>query len=115
MLSNSAASALSRLKNQGLIKSFEFTYELAWNTLRDYLTFQGISGLTGSRNTSREAFKRQVVTDGEGWMMMLSDRNRSSHMYDEATANEIADHIHHRYLGLFRQLSETLEAHIADE
>jgi hypothetical protein len=49
---------LSRLENQGLIKAFEFTYELAWNTLRDFLIFQGNPDLTGSRDGLREAFKK---------------------------------------------------------
>jgi nucleotidyltransferase substrate binding protein (TIGR01987 family) len=107
--------ALSRLENQGLVKGFEFTYELAWNTLRDYLTFQGVVGLMGSRDTSREAFKRQLIGDGDGWMMMLTDRNRSSHMYDQATADDIVEHIRGRYVDLFRQLSALLESHLGDE
>jgi nucleotidyltransferase substrate binding protein (TIGR01987 family) len=107
--------ALSRLENQGLIQSFEFTYELAWNTLRDYLVFQGIPDLNGSRDTSREAFKRQLITDGEGWMMMLTDRNRSAHTYNQATADDIVEHIHGRYVELFRQLSAKFESRLADE
>ena len=106
--------ALSRLENQGLIQAFEFTYELAWNTLKDFLMFQGIPDLIGSRDTSREAFKRQLIKDGEGWMMMLTDRNRSSHTYNQATADDIVEHIHGRYVDLFRQLSSTLESHFAD-
>lgn len=106
---------LTRLENQGLIQAFEFTYELGWNTLRDYLLFLGIPDLTGSRDTSREAFKRQLIADGDGWMMMLTDRNRSSHTYDQATADEIVEHIHGRYVNLFRQLSAMLASHMADE
>jgi nucleotidyltransferase substrate binding protein (TIGR01987 family) len=71
--------------------------------------------LTGSRDTSREAFKRQLISDGEGWMMMLADRNRSPHMYDQAMADEIAEHIHRRYVGLFRQLAATLEGRLAED
>ncbi|MET0855597.1 MAG: nucleotidyltransferase substrate binding protein [Telluria sp.] len=106
---------LSRLENQGLIQAFEFTYELGWNTLRDYLLFQGITDLTGSRDTSREAFKRQLIADGDGWMMMLTDRNRSSHTYNQATADDIVEHIHGHYIDLFRQLSVLLELRMADE
>jgi nucleotidyltransferase substrate binding protein (TIGR01987 family) len=104
---------LSRLENQGLIQAFEFTYELAWNTLRDFLTFQGVAGLIGSRDTAREAFKRQLISDDEGWMMMLNDRNRSSHTYNQKTADDIVEHIHGRYVTLFQQVSATLEAHRA--
>ncbi len=106
---------LSRLENQGLIQAFEFTFELAWNTLRDFLTAQGLQGLFGSKDTAREAFKLQLITDDEGWAMMLHDRNRSSHTYNQATAEEIVGHVHARYVELFRQLSATLDGHLPDE
>ena len=106
---------LSSLENQGLIQAFEFTYALAWNTLKDFLAFQGIADLIGSRDTAREAFKRQLITDSEGWMMMLNDRNRSSHTYNQETANDIASHITGRYVALFRALSIMLEPHLTDE
>jgi nucleotidyltransferase substrate binding protein (TIGR01987 family) len=106
---------LSRLEKQGFILAFEFTYELAWNTLRDYLTFQGITDLVGSRDATREGFKRNLISDGDGWMMMLTDRNRSSHTYNEATAEEIVQNIHTRYVGLLGALATTLQAHLGDE
>ena len=106
--------ALSPLEQQGLIQAFEFTYELAWNTLRDYLTFQGIPDLVGSRDTTRAAFARKLIVDGEGWMMMLSDRNRTSHTYNEATAEEIAQNIHTRYVDLFCGLVATLQPRLGD-
>ncbi len=62
---------LSRLEEQGLIQGFEFTHELAWNVLKDYLEMEGIQGLVGSRSTTREAFKRGLVGDGEAWMDMI--------------------------------------------
>lgn len=106
---------LSRLENQGLIQAFEFTFELAWNTLRDFLMSKGAQGLFGSKDTARDAFKLQLITDDEGWTMMLNDRNRSSHTYNEATATEIVAHIHGRFVPLFRQLSATLDRHLSDE
>ncbi|MDL2355992.1 MAG: nucleotidyltransferase substrate binding protein [Pseudomonadota bacterium] len=106
---------LSRLENQGLIQAFEFTFELAWNTLRDFLTSLGIQDLIGSKDTAREAFRRQLISDDQGWLMMLSDRNRSSHTYNEATADAIVAHIHGAYMELFRQLSAKLEGHLLDE
>jgi nucleotidyltransferase substrate binding protein (TIGR01987 family) len=53
--------ALSKLEQQGVIQGFEYTHELAWNLLKDYLEFQGHVGLTGSRDTTREAFKRGLI------------------------------------------------------
>lgn len=107
--------ALSRLENQGLIQAFEFTFELAWNTLRDFLAAKGVQGLFGSKDTAREAFKLQLITDDEGWTMMLNDRNRSTHTYNQVTAEEIVGNVHSRYVGLFRHLSAKLDGHLADD
>ena len=100
--------ALSDLENQGLIQSFEFTYELGWNTLKDYLVWQGIEGIVGSRDTIREAFNRGLITDGEVWMKMLVDRNRTSHTYNEKTANEILQNIDQMYIAKLIELEGTL-------
>ncbi|MEQ1439894.1 nucleotidyltransferase substrate binding protein [Fontimonas sp. SYSU GA230001] len=99
---------LSQLERQGLIQAFEFTYELAWTTLKDYLEWQGITGLVGSRDTIREAFARGLIADGQQWMDMLSDRNRKSHTYHEGTALAIVEHVIDHYQRLFHQLRDTL-------
>lgn len=92
---------LTDLEQQGLIKAFEYTYELGWNSLKDYLEFQGITGMTGARDTIREAFKAGLISDGEGWMDMLSSRNRTSQTYNEVIAKEIADAVMTTYSILF--------------
>jgi nucleotidyltransferase substrate binding protein (TIGR01987 family) len=80
---------LSKLEKQGVIQGFEYTHELAWNMLKDYLEFQGHVGLMGSRDTTREAFKRGLVGNGETWMDMIKSRNLTSHAYDKDTAEQI--------------------------
>ena len=100
---------LSQLEKQGLIQAFEFTHELAWNLLKDYFAYQGTSNITGSRDASREAFNKQLITDGEGWMEMVKSCNQSSHTYNQATADEIAQKVTERYYPLFRQLEEKME------
>ena len=99
--------ALSRLEQQGLIQSFEFTHELAWNVLKDYLSDQGIAGLIGSKDATRSAFKAGLVTEGEDWMRMIADRNLTSHTYDQATAQAIVDNILARYYPAFKALAST--------
>jgi nucleotidyltransferase substrate binding protein (TIGR01987 family) len=84
---------LSELEQQGLIQAFEFTHELAWNTLKDFLESRGATELYGSRDTTREAFKQGLIADGDAWMAMIHARNRSSHTYNEKTANEVAEAI----------------------
>jgi len=84
---------LNEREQQGLIKAFEYTFEytfeLAWNTLRDLLRSQGNADLLGSRDTLREAFRVNWISDGEAWMLMIQDRNPTSHAYDRSTALDI--------------------------
>ena len=97
---------LSDLEKQGLIQGFEFTHELAWNVLKDYLEMEGIQGLVGSRSTAREAFKRGLVADGQVWMDMIDQRNLSSHTYNLQVANAIAEHIVQRFHPAFCELQQ---------
>lgn len=99
---------LSRLEQQGLIQGFEFTHELAWNVLKDYLENKGISGLIGSKDATRSAFKNGLIGHGEDWMKMIEARNLSSHTYNLETAQEIADDIIGRFYPAFEEMAETL-------
>ena len=94
--------ALSRLEEKGLIQSFEVVHELSWNVLKDYLEeVAGTTGLLGSKDSTREAFKLGLITDGEVWMDMIKARNLTSHVYDEDTARKIADDIGGRFHACF--------------
>ena len=95
---------LSDLEQQGLIQGFEFTHELAWNVLKDYLEMEGIQGLVGSRSTAREAFKRGLIADGEAWMDMIEKRNLSSHTYNQSVANTLSTAIVSSYYPAFLEL-----------
>lgn len=100
---------LSKLEEQGLIQGFEYTYELAWNTLKDFLQDQGNQNVYGSRDAIREAFKVGLIVDGEGWMAMFQDRNKTAHTYNKQTADEIASAICNTYHGLFKALAIRFE------
>jgi nucleotidyltransferase substrate binding protein (TIGR01987 family) len=102
--------SLSDLERQGLIKAFEFTHELSWKTLRDFLVSRGVSDLFGSRDTTREAFAQGLISDGGTWMEMIRHRNLSPHTYDEATVLEIVAAVVTSYLGAFEELESRLQA-----
>lgn len=99
---------LSDLEKQGLIQGFEFTHELAWNVLKDYLEYEGVHGIVGSPGTVREAFKRGLVADGDAWMDMIEKRNLSSHTYNIEVANQLMDAILKHYHPAFLALQLTL-------
>lgn len=98
---------LSELEKQGVIQSFEYTYELAWSLLKDYLQWQGFEGVIGSRDAFRTAFKNGLVANGQVWMNMLVDRNKTSHTYNEATAEQILQNIQNQYFQEFKVLQDT--------
>ena len=100
---------LNNFEKHGLIKAFEYTYELAWNVLKDFLEFQGKENVYGSRDAIREAFKIGLIEDGENWMNMFRDRNRTAHTYNEEIADEIAQAILHLYYNLFLLLQKKME------
>jgi nucleotidyltransferase substrate binding protein (TIGR01987 family) len=100
--------ALSDLERQGLIQAFEFTHELSWKTLKDFLGSRGVADLFGSRDTSREAFAQGLIADGELWMEMIRHRNLSMQTYDEATITDIVTAVTQRYLAAFLALEAGL-------
>ena len=75
-----ATRPLSELEQQGLIQAFEFTHELSWLLLKDFLVNQGVSGISGSRDAVREAVVRELLPAGteSTWMAMIRSRNLTS-------------------------------------
>jgi len=92
---------LSELEKQGVIQGFEFTHELAWNVLKDYLQEQGYVRLIGSKDATRMAFKNELLEDGDAWMDMIKARNLSSHTYNTQTADKLVTDILERFYPAF--------------
>lgn len=102
--------ALSELEQQGLIQGFEFTHELAWNVLKDYLEEQGFAGIIGSKNATREAFRNGLIVDGEAWMDMIKARNLTLHTYNtEIAASIVEDILQSFFSGLCRDGANLLQ------
>jgi nucleotidyltransferase substrate binding protein (TIGR01987 family) len=106
--------ALNEREQQGLIKAFEYCFELGWSTLRDLLLAEGNADLFGSRDTLRLAFSRGLIDDGEAWMRMIQDRNLTSHTYNRVTAEQIAAQVSESYLGCFQRLRARLMQRLVD-
>lgn len=100
---------LNELEEQGLIKAFEYTYELAWNVIKDFYEEQGEQSIQGSKDAFRMAFQRGLIDDGESWMEMVENRKLTVHTYDEETAEEIASLIKSKYIKNFIALFVSLE------
>lgn len=105
---------LSKLEQQGLIQSFEFTHELAWNVLKDYLEAQGFVGIIGSKNATREAFKNGLIADGDAWMDMIKARNLTSHTYNVEIAQSIVKNILTQFYPAFAAMEQSFSARIRE-
>lgn len=95
----------------GVLHRFEFTFELSWKTIKDYLEYLGVTEKTGSpREIIQLGFKQGIISDGEAWIQMMLSRNALSHLYDEKTSREIYDKISKEYVKLFNELKQKFES-----
>ncbi len=98
---------MSELEKEGLIQRFEYSYELAWKTMKDYLEEQGtIINPVTPRNVIKEAFSAQIIADGQVWVDMMLHRNLLDHTYDFSKFQEVLDAVVKRYLDAQEQLHE---------
>ncbi len=95
---------------EGLIQRFEYTFEMAWNVMKDYALYQGNSEISGSRDAIRYAFSSNLITNGELWMDMIKSRIKSPHTYNEETAEEIYFKIINEYYSLFLEFEQVMES-----
>ncbi len=99
---------LSELEQQGMVQAFEYTHELAWKTLKDFLEDQGYKNIYGSKDTTRLAFQLGFIKNGEVWMDMIINRNLTSHTYNEETVEKIVHNIKTKYILEFTVLETVL-------
>lgn len=99
---------LDDIIKEGLIQRFEYTHELAWNVMKDFLVHSGNSNIYGSRDATREAFAQGLIENGEIWMDMVASRNKTSHTYNEETADDIFLKIVHQYFEEFRKFKNRM-------
>lgn len=105
---------LNELEEIGMIQAFEFTHELAWKLLKAFLNYRGVENIYGSKDATRQAFSLGLIEEGEAWMQIIKDRNRTSHTYNQETVAEIAKNIREHFFDLFVALRNKMQA-IQDE
>jgi nucleotidyltransferase substrate binding protein (TIGR01987 family) len=100
---------LSQLEKQGLIQGFEYTHELSWKCLKDFLEYRGqTEQIFGSKDATRIAFNTNLISHGDEWMSMIKSRNLSSHTYNEDTVEKIIELIVNIYIDRFLELEKKL-------
>jgi nucleotidyltransferase substrate binding protein (TIGR01987 family) len=106
-----AQKSLNPLEQQGLIQCFEYNYELAWNTIKDFYEAQGEFGIQGSRDAFRLAIKRGLVQNGQIWLDMIGSRAQTLDSYNPKVANIVVNDIQTIYFQAFSDLIAALENH----
>jgi nucleotidyltransferase substrate binding protein (TIGR01987 family) len=102
--------SLNQLEKEGVIQRFEFSFELAWKTLKDYMEEDGVVFATITpRQVLKEAFAAKILKDGQVWIDMLDHRNLLSHTYNLVKFEQAVKSVHDRYLDAFDRLHEFLQ------
>ena len=98
----------STIIRDGVIQRFEFTFELAWKSLKEYMEDQGadMSGITFSKQVFKAAYAAQVINDAKVWLDMLDSRNITSHVYDDKQAAKVVSDIRDHYLAPLTALAD---------
>ena len=101
--------SLSELEMEGLIQRFEYTFELGWKVLQDFLKFKGYEFVQGPNGTLQQAFEDGLISDHDGWRRMAKARVTTSHTYNEGDTIQIARKIYEEYSLLLKQLDTKLK------
>lgn len=99
----------SELEKDGVIQRFEFTFELAWKTLKDYLEDQSFADISSPKKAIQKAFESGLIGDGNIWIEMQEDRNRMSHLYNQSESEKIFENIKDKYAKALNDLIVALE------
>lgn len=99
------------LMQAGLIQMFEFTFELAWKVMKDFLESEGFQ-VASPKGTIRQAYQSGYIANAEDWMQALQDRNMTVHTYDDATAQAVVSEISSRYLSMLSDFYDDFKARL---
>jgi nucleotidyltransferase substrate binding protein (TIGR01987 family) len=103
------ADTKSDIIKEGIIQRFEFTHELAWKVMKDFLQYEGHQDITGSRTAARKAFNIGLIRNGDIWMDMIESRNNTVHTYNEEILQYEYDKILNQYLPEFKDFFQHMK------
>lgn len=95
----------------GLVQTYEYTFELAWKTLKDYLEMEGFL-LRSPRETIRQGFQSGYITNAEDWLQALADRNLTVHIYDDEIIARVLKDIYERYFFILQEFYNNFKTRI---
>lgn len=92
-----------------LVQAFEFSYELAWNCMKDFLENEGFTEVKNSKQAIRTAFQAELILDAEGWMTAIQKRNLASHSYNDIILEETVEYIKDEFYPIVSKLYQDLK------
>lgn len=101
-IENNAENPIDIIK-EGIIQRFEFTHELAWKVMKDFLEYEGFQNVLGPRSATREAFNKELISEGQLWMDMIESRSKTVHTYHENILEVEYEKIVRLYFPLFAE------------
>jgi len=101
--------SFSQLEKEGVVQRFEIIIELSWKVLKDYLENEGYDNVKNGKQAIRQAFQDEIITDAEGWMKALQQRNLTSHTYDDDILDETVNFIIDEFYPIVRDLYQKLK------
>lgn len=102
----------SSVIRDGVIQRFEFTFELAWKSLRDYMADQGadMNGVVFSKQVFKAAYAAGIISEERTWLDMLTARNITSHVYDDEQAAKVVAEVREKFLPALEALAKFYQA-----
>jgi nucleotidyltransferase substrate binding protein (TIGR01987 family) len=97
---------------EGIIQRFEFTHELAWKVMKDFLEYEGFTGIIGSRTATREAFNKNLISNGQEWINMIESRNETVHTYNPTILETEFNKIISIYLALLQDFGLKMKSYL---
>ena len=105
--------ALNQLEKEGVIQRFEYSFELAWKTIKDFMEASGfVVAIAMPRQVIKDAFATGLIKNGQAWIAMLDHRNLLSHTYNPAVFEQAVEAIHQCYLPELERLHVFLQQQI---
>ncbi len=94
----------------GMIQFFEMCFELAWNTLKDFLEDEGFKDIKSPRAAIKKSFEIDLIKNGHIWLKLLEDRNLTSHIYDDEIVEIIEKSIRNEYFNILNEFYECFKS-----
>jgi len=91
------------------IKRFEFSFDLSWKLMKEFLSEHHKIICVSPKTCFREAYKQGIIDYDDFWIKMADARNLTAHLYKEEMADDVYDNILPKALESFQHLLKQVQ------